>query len=79
MEQHMTAQGMTASALKTLTFVPGLDIRAIDRDGSTWFVARDALNALAINDATTSMAALDDEDKHRQSQGLRGLAPGSSP
>ncbi len=73
----MTSQGnhMTAPALKTFTFVPGLDLRSIDREESPWFVARDALNALGLVATTTSLDGIEAEDKVRESLGMRGLAP----
>jgi prophage antirepressor-like protein len=73
----MTSQGShtTAPALKTFTFVPGLDLCAIDREGCPWFIARDVLTALDISVAGSNLDHLDGGDKVRLNLGLRGKSP----
>lgn len=42
----------------------GQTIRTIQRDGEPWFVARDVAEALDLRDHRTSVALLDDDERH---------------
>ncbi len=62
-------------SLTSFTFAPGLDLRTITRDGEPWFLAVDVCKALGIQNATDAVYEISDEDKLRQSLGLRGRTP----
>lgn len=66
-----------SNALSTFTFAPGMNLRALTRDeaGGPWFVASDVCRALEIQNVAVALPAIDPEDKHMESIGLRGKAP----
>jgi prophage antirepressor-like protein len=57
------------------TFIPGLSLRVIERDGKPWFVAADVCKALALSDTNMFLKGLPDAHKAKLNLGLRGQAP----
>lgn len=54
-----------ASDLAVFQFpTTGQEIRVIQRDGEPWFVARDVAEALDLRDHRTSVALLDEDERH---------------
>lgn len=63
------------NAITTFTFAPALKLRAIDRDGESWFVAKDMCDALGIRTDHVRRDLDIDEIESAKLAGLAGKAP----
>lgn len=48
---------------RIFTFAQGLDLRVIDKDGESWFVAKDVCDSLDLRDVSNAVKGLDDDEK----------------
>lgn len=62
--------------LQTFDFAQGLSIRAIVKDGQSWFIAKEICAALDHKNVSEAVAShVDPEDKHSLNLGLPGRSP----
>jgi len=59
--------------MKAFQFVPGLDLRVIEKDGEPWFVAKDVCDALGMGNVSSALADLDPSERAKFNLGQRGL------
>lgn len=52
----------THTALTTFTFAPGLNLRALDKNGEPWFVAKDVCAATGHTNPTVAVQSLDADE-----------------
>lgn len=60
--------------LQQFEYLPGMNLRVLQRDGEPWFVATDVCKALAIQNPTDALATLDQEERSRFNLGHQGSA-----
>lgn len=56
----------TDSPVKTFDFAPGLQLRTINKDAESWFIASDVCKALGLANVTVSLKALDADEQAKK-------------
>lgn len=70
-----TTTTSNGTRLSSFTFVPGLELRSVEINGSPWFLASDIGAALGVQSVGQSVEHVRPDDKRMQYIGLRGKAP----
>lgn len=63
---------MNTFQLQTFEFAPGVQLRSTVKDAEPWFVAADVCRAIGIQNPTTAIAGLDEDERDRNFIGPSG-------
>ncbi len=61
------------TAPQQFEYLPGMNLRVIDRAGEPWFVATDVCKVLELTNTSIALAALDPEERSKLNLGRQGM------
>lgn len=61
------------ATLQHFEYLPGMNLRVLQKDGEPWFVAKDVCTALDIANPTDALKSLDQDERARFNLGRQGM------
>lgn len=59
--------------LQQFEYLPGMNLRVLQKDGEPWFVAKDVCEVLELSNTTSALASLDPEERAKFNLGRQGM------